>query len=301
MEIKNSYLVIFMFTILIMAFHSRHILRDLVKSIDKDFPIVILDNSQDYDLKSKLEKDYSNVRVIIPKENLGFAKGANLAISQIKSEYIFINPSDVFLPKKCLTDLKECLNEFNNFAMLAPTYKDESIYRNYELYSSKPEVNNKIAKKFGMKEVDIIDGTFILKKSEYEEIGFFDENIFIYFEPWDLSKRVTLGGKKMYVCEKIKFEHLGGQSHDPKFNFEATLQRNWHYCWSKFYYLRKYNSYLYAFKRTAPTLIKAIIKCIKFKLKNNKKEYQTHMAEIKGLIAAYFLRKSTYRPYENRK
>ena len=90
-----------MFTILIMAFHSRHLLPDLVKSIGMDFPIVILDNSQDYDLKSKLEKDYSNVTVIIPKENLGFAKGANLAISQIKSEYIFINPSDVFLPKKC--------------------------------------------------------------------------------------------------------------------------------------------------------------------------------------------------------
>ena len=165
MEIKNSYLVIFMFTILIMAFHSRHLLPDLVNSIDKDFPIVILDNSQDYDLKSKLEKNHKNVKVIIPEVNLGFAKGANLAISQINSEYIFINPSDVYLPKKCLSDLKECLNEFNNFAMLAPTYIDESVYRNYELYSYKPDVDNKVAKKFGMKEVDIIDGTFILKKS----------------------------------------------------------------------------------------------------------------------------------------
>ena len=43
----------------------------------------------------------------------------------------------------------------------------------------------------------------------------------------------------MYVCEKIKFEHLGGQSQEPRFNFEATLSRNWHYCWSKFYYYKK--------------------------------------------------------------
>ena len=218
-----------------------------------------------------------------------------------KTEYVFINPADVYLSKKCIDDLIECVKEFTDFAMFAPTYKDETIYKNYELYSDKLPINNNIAKKFGIKEVDIIDGTFIIKKSEYEKIGFFDENIFIYFEPWDLSKRVTLKGKKMYVCEKIKFEHLGGQSHDPKFNFEATLQRNWHYCWSKFYYLRKYNNYLYAFKKTAPTLVKAFIKCIKFKLTNNNKEYKTHLAEIKGLIAAYFLRKSTYRAYESRK
>ena len=110
-----------------------------------------------------------------------------------------------------------------------------------------------------------------------------------------------MAGKKIYVCDKIKFEHLGGQSHEPKYNFEATLSRNWHYCWSKFYYLRKYTNYLYALKKTLPTLIKALFKCSKFKFIKNKKLYQFHKAEIKGLIAAYFLRKSTYRPYESQK
>ena len=287
-----------MFTILILSFHSRYLIGELVKSIDKNIPIVIVENSQDQDLKNTLEKEHQNVRVIIPNENLGFAKGANLGIRETKTEYIFLNPADVYLPKKCVDELIECIKGFNDFAMLAPTYKDEKTYRNYELYSNKPEINNNLAKKFGMKEVDIIDGTFIIKKSEFEKIGLFDENIFIYFEPWDLSKRVAKAGKKMYVCEKIKFEHLGGQSHEPKFNFEASLNRNWHYCWSKFYYLKKYGNYFYAFKKTLPILIKAFIKCIKFKLLNNKKQYTIHMAEVKGLISAYFLRKSSYRPYE---
>ncbi len=113
---------------------------------------------------------------------------------------IFFNPADVLLPKKCIDDLIECVTKFNNFAMFAPTYKDESIYKNYELYSKKPVIKNNISEKFGMKEVDIIDGTFIIKKSEFKNIGLFDENIFIYFETWDLSKRVARAGKKMYVC-----------------------------------------------------------------------------------------------------
>ena len=156
-----------MFTILIMSFHSRHLVGDLVKSIDEDIPIVIVENSQDYDLKKRLEKEHKNVRVIVPEKNLGFAKGANLGINEINSEYIFLNPSDVFLPKKCINELKECLKGFNDFAMLAPTYKDEKVYRNYELYNDFPKINNALAEKFGMKEVDIIDGTFIIKKSEF--------------------------------------------------------------------------------------------------------------------------------------
>tara|TARA_B100000029_G_scaffold514511_1_gene617638 strand:- start:5094 stop:5972 length:879 start_codon:yes stop_codon:yes gene_type:complete len=288
-----------MFTILILSFHSRHLIVKLVKTIDRNIPILIIENSQDKELKDILEREYKNVRVIIPNENLGFSKAANLGINESKTDYVFFNPADVLLPKKCIEDLLECVTKFNNFAMFAPTYKDESVYKNYELYSKKPVIENNISEKFGMKEVDIIDGTFIIKKSEFKKIGLLDENIFIYFETWDLSKRVAKAGKKMYVCEKIKFEHLGGQSHNPKFNFQASLQRNWHYCWSKFYYLRKYNNYFYALKKTLPTLIKSSIKYMKFMLSNNKKQSRLHLAEIKGLIAAYLLRKSSYRPYES--
>ncbi len=288
-----------MFTIVVLSFYSKHLIEKLVEKIDKKIPIIIIENSRDEDFKNEIEFKYKNVRVLIPKENLGFSKGMNLGIQEAKTNYVFLNPADVLLPKKCLDDLTECIEKFNNFAMLAPTYKDESIYKNYELYSEKPKINNDISSKFGIKEVDIIDGTFIIKKSEFENIGLMDENIFIYFETWDLSKRTALANKKMYVCEKIKFEHLGGQSHDPKYNYKATLSRNWHYCWSKFYYFRKYSNYFYALKKTLPIFFKAIIKCVKFKLLNNNEEYKIHLAEVKGLMSAYLLKKSTYRPYES--
>ena len=287
-----------MFTIVIMSLHSRHHLTKFVEKIDENIPIVIFENSQDYEIKEELEKKFKNVRFIIPEKNLGFAKGANLAISQVKTEYIFLNPADVFLSNECLNQLIECINEFSDFAMLAPTYRDETIYRNYELYSSYPKLDLKVAKKFGIKEVDIIDGTFVIKKSEFNKIGFFDENIFIYFETWDLSRRITKAGKKMYVCDNIKFDHLGGQSHNPKFNYEATLSRNWHFNWARFYYFRKYHNYFYAFKKSLPVLLRSCLKSMKQKITGNKKEYNIHMAEVKGILSAYFLKESSYRPYE---
>ena len=122
-----------------------------------------------------------------------------------------------------------------------------------------------------------------------------------FLEGKKISSSTILSNSFGASCEKIKFEHLGGQSHNPKFNFEATLSRNWHYCWSKFYYLKKYRNYFYALKKTLPILLRAVLKCIKYKLLNNKKQYKIHLAEIKGLISAYLFKKSTYRPYESKK
>ena len=40
---------------------------------------------------------------------------------------------------------------------------------------------------------------------------------------------------------------------------------------------------------------------VKFKMLNNTKQYEIHMAEVKGLLASYLLKKSSYRPYKSRK
>ena len=54
-----------MLTILIMAFHSHHLIYNLVKSIDKNIPIVIVENSLDKDLKNKLENLIDNPEKIL--------------------------------------------------------------------------------------------------------------------------------------------------------------------------------------------------------------------------------------------
>jgi len=287
-----------MFTLVVLSFHSQHLVENLVKNIPNNIPIIIVENSKNIMLKTKLEEEFKNVQVLIPEENLGFSKGMNLGIQESKTDYVFLNPADVILDKKCIDDLLKCTKSFTNFTLLAPTYKDESIYKNYDIYSKKKnELNIPIVSEFGIKEVDFIDGTFIVNKKELESNNLLDENIFIYFETMDLAQRLKKLGKKMYVCEKIKFKHLGSQSHDAKFNHVAKLSRNWHYCWSKFYYYKKNVNYLYALKKTLPFIVKTFFRCLKFKLMNKKIDYSLTRAELNGSIASVLLKKSNYRPY----
>ena len=103
-----------MFTIVILSFYSKHLIEKLVEKIDKKIPIIIIENSRDEDFKNEIEFKYKNVRVLIPKENLGFSKGMNLGIQEAKTNYVFLNPADVLLPKKCLDDLTECIEKFQD-------------------------------------------------------------------------------------------------------------------------------------------------------------------------------------------
>ena len=46
---------------------------------------------------------------------------------------------------------------------------------------------------FGLFDIPIVSGCFmVMSRSAIENIGFFDERYFLYFEDWDLSRRISL-------------------------------------------------------------------------------------------------------------
>ena len=293
-----------MLTLAFLSHHSKYLITKLVDEIinyNLGVKILIIENSIDHQLKYELESKYKKqVKVYLPNENLGFSKGMNKAIELSDDQFVFLNPADVILSHTCIQNLLNCLNNFKDFTLLAPTYKDEKIYKNYEefLFSKKRETHQFEIENFNLKEVDWIDGTFIVNKEKIENNKIMDENIFIYFETMDMCLNFKKKNQKMFVVENIKFEHIGGSSHERKFNFEAKLSRNWHYNWSKFYYFKKNFSYLYALKKFSTVLIKNTLKLLYYFMTRNKESYLLKKAEINGSMHSILLNKSNYRPYK---
>ena len=293
-----------MLTLAFLSHHSKYLITKLVDEIinyDLGVKILIIENSIDHQLKYELESKYKKqVKVYLPNENLGFSKGMNKAIELSDDQFVFLNPADVILSHTCIQNLLNCLNNFKDFTLLAPTYKEEKIYKNYEefLFSKERETHQLEIENFNLKEVDWIDGTFIVNKEKIENNKIMDENIFIYFETMDMCLNFKKKNQKMFVVENIKFEHIGGSSHERKFNFEAKLSRNWHYNWSKFYYFKKNFSYLYALKKFSTVLFKNALKLLYYFMTRNKENYLLKKAEINGSMHSILLNKSNYRPYK---
>ena len=291
-----------MFTFVFISFHSETHINRLISGIEKKYPVIIVENSQNIELKNKLEKKYDNVKVIIPPKNDGISVGYNIAIREAKTNFVFLNPADIVFSKKSIQDLEDCVSKIKDFAILAATYDDETIYKNYDIWNSatlNSKCSGEIYKKYKIKEVDYIDNDFIINKSNFKDIGFFDENFFMYYETMDFCTRARRSNKKIYVSDEIKFTHYGGQSVDLKrFSYEYSLSRSWHYCWSKFYYFKKNFGYFYALKKILPNFLRSIKQMIICKFYKRDKEFFICKNEFLGIVNSVLNKPSNYRPFK---
>ena len=290
-----------MFTIVFLSFHSETHIKRLVSGIKKKYPIIIIENSLNVKLKNELEEQYDNVKVIIPPKNIGISAGYNLGIRESKTNFVKLTSADIHLTDKCLEDLEDCVSKMKNFAILAPTYDNETVYQNYRIWNPEKLTTSSTDQnfeKYNVKEVDYVENDFIINKKDFEDLGFFDENIFMYYETMDLCYRSRAANKKNYVCKKIKFTHYGAQSVNSKFSDQYSLNRSWHYNWSKFYYFKKNFGYFFAIRKIYPNFVRSIKKMIICKIYRKHNEYLSHKNELLGILASIFNKPSTFRPFE---
>ena len=173
-------------TIVIVSFKSGDILHRCIKSIDKKYPIIVVENSQNFKLKEELEKKYSNLECILPEKNLGYGAGNNLGIKNSKTKYVLTLNPDTILYESTISKLLEQANKIEDFALLGP-----------KVISDKENMSNTDSK---IKEVSYIKGFAIFfNKEKFNNIGYFDENYFLYFEEIDLCKKVIKSKNKIYL------------------------------------------------------------------------------------------------------
>ena len=286
-------------SVVIVAFKSSHLLEKLITAIPENNEIIIIENSLDTKIKERF-KNYKNVDVVIPKENLGYGKSFNLGLKLSKNNFTCFLSPDVDIPKGCFENINNIIKDIKNFAVLAPTFIDETIHKNYQI-KNKQFLKNLIVKNFKLIEVDEIDFAMsIVNKSNIEDNNLMDENFFLYFESTDACINLRKNNKKIYVVENLKFNHLGTESSDPKYIIDITINRNWHFCWSKFYLLKKHYGYFHGIRKTIPNFVRALKICFVSLLKRDKKNFKIHKASLSGLINSYFLKKAHYRPLENK-
>ena len=290
-----------MFTIVFLSFHSETHIKRLVSGIEEKYPIIVIENSLNAKLKNELEKKFDNVKVIIPSKNIGITAGYNLAIKESKTNFVKLSSVDINISNKSLQDLEECILKIKDFTILAPTYDDETIYKNYAIWNTEKLDNNfadETFKKYKIKEVDFAENDFIINKKNFSDIGFFDENIFMYYETLDLCKKVRMANKKIYVSQKIKFTHYESKSISSEFLDQYYLNRSWHYIWSKFYYFKKNFGYFFAIRKVFPNFLRSIKKMFICRIFNKKKKYSLYKTELSGIFASILNRPSSYRPFE---
>ena len=190
--------------------------------------IIVIDNNSDdnnfIDFKSK----YKSIYWIKNLKNYGFSKACNIGAKIAKSEWIlFLNP-DTIIPENCLNKLMikasfeenkiigiKQLNEKGNnthaYGLFLNIHSINGIFRLiYRIF------NNQTRKKLSKNEFfspDWISGSFFLiRKKDFDRIGGWDEDFFMYYEDMDICKRAKYLNIETKFYNNLYCYHFHGKS-----------------------------------------------------------------------------------------
>ncbi len=261
-------------SVVIVSYKSEHLIIKNIEKFNKNTRIFVIENAEDKTLKEQIENKFRNVKVILNK-NRGFSQAANLGAELAKTKYIFFCSPDNIISNNCFQKLEKIADDLNDkFSLL--------VLSNQKDYTDR------------LKKVEEVEGIscFLIKKDSFSNISGFDENFFLYYEDIDLVKRLLNNNNNIYKIP-VKY-HSEGASHNKRYNYPLELNRNWHYMWSKFYYIKKHKGYFFSLILTLPFFLRSIFKMIyNF---NNPEKRNIYYARFSGLLNSYRLKKSWYRP-----
>jgi GT2 family glycosyltransferase len=229
-------------SIIIVNYNTRDFLKKCLESLQPAIKktsfkaeVIIIDNgSIDGSLQFLNSLSWPNLKVIVSKKNLGFAKANNLVLKKSQGRYIlFLNPDTVVqketlevmvkfmnenpkvgaatcrveltngqLDQACHRGFPTAWNAFCYFSGLGKLFPKSKIFASYSLtYLPLDKIH----------EIDAGAGAFLIVRREAgEPLGWFDEDYFWYGEDLDFCYRLKQKGWQVMFVPTTKIIHWKG-------------------------------------------------------------------------------------------
>ena len=191
-------------TFVVVSYKSESTLYDCLDSLTNETKKIIVENSNNINLKKELINKYDNIEVILSK-NIGMGAGNNIGLKACTTDYAFVLNPDAILNKDTLVNLIAGLQEVKDFTLASPV-NDNPNFPNFK--TTYPNLKN-----VNVLSVTRIDGfSMFFNMKKFANENFFDENFFLYLENDDLCLRIKKNKQKIYVVKNSLIRHEGGIS-----------------------------------------------------------------------------------------
>jgi GT2 family glycosyltransferase len=219
-------------SIVILNWNGRNYLQQFLPSVlatsyaHKE--VVVIDNASTDDSFQYLQHEYPSVKVIRNENNYGFAKGYNVGLHQLGSDYYILLNSDVEVDPGWIEPVIALMESDASIAVCQPKLLQFKNKRLFEYagaaggwldYLGYPFARGRI---FDVCEEDngqynepspvfwASGAAMFVKASVYRELGGLDEFLFAHQEEIDFCWRAQLSGYKVYCCPQSVVYHVGG-------------------------------------------------------------------------------------------
>ena len=246
-------------SLIILAYNGIDLTLDVLDCISKldikglDVETIVVDNaSKDNTVKRLTGYKFPNMdfKLIVNKENLGFAEGNNVGIKDAlkrNADYIVLLNNDILFPNNLVLELLKSAKKDEKVGIVSPKmyfakgyefhkdrYKPNDLGKVFWYAGGIIDKNNVYSEHRGVDEVDkgqynieeetdFANGAAVLINVKLiEEIGYLDKKLFLYWEDADFSQRAKMKGWKViynpntYIWHKVSVAAggPGGETND---------------------------------------------------------------------------------------
>jgi N-acetylglucosaminyl-diphospho-decaprenol L-rhamnosyltransferase len=265
-------------SIVLITYKSEKIIFEFIKKIPKEIKTIIIENSNNKKMKEEIENKYEHISVYI-EENNGVSSSLNFAATKISTEYFLQISPDIdfnFNDLKIFLDLAEKLN--NKFAAIGPRFTEVNK-KGHKQIDENIEYNS----------IESIHGScMFINKKNYNYIGGFDNNFFLFFEETEYCYRGKKKGYLSYQTNKSLVRSLGRSVDIKDKEIEKKIKDLliWHFVWSKYYFTKvKYGNFL-SLIIFMPLIIRINFKIIINWTTNNQENLKKYRKRLNGLLTS---------------
>lgn len=212
-----------MISVVVLNYNGKRYLDDCLSSLAaqtfRDIEVIVVDNASKDGSVEHIESNYPWVRLVINRENLGFAGGTNSGIRAADGEFILTLNNDARADRRLLEYLHKPMKDSKVGVCAAKMLLADGRINSAGICISRSGA----AWDRGMFEADTgqydaqeevfgaCAGAALYRKEMLDEIGLYDEDFFLYMEDVDLAFRARLAGWNcIYVPRAKVFHHHAG-------------------------------------------------------------------------------------------
>lgn len=217
-------------SVIIVNYNGRKQLKACFDSLyaqlsDIDFEIIVVDNNSSDDSCGFITESYPDVRLIQSPENLGFGRGNNIGVANAVSDLVLLLNNDTILLDSPLPAIRNLLANPDYGVITINMLDANSNYipaigrfptplRLVKLSLLNDTREAFISGKFDTGtdyKADWVTGSFMLmRRRDFESVGGFDSDYFMYVEDVDLCKKLADIGKSSIFMPAMRYIHFVG-------------------------------------------------------------------------------------------
>lgn len=226
-------------SIIVVNANMRHFLEPLLTSIKDNVKkvaheVIVVDNNSTDDSRKMIRERFPNVLLIEMDHNAGFGKASNCGAQAAKGKYLLLLNPDTIVCGDAVQSMFKFLEREKSAAVVGckllnpdgTLQRSCGIFPNLRTEFFVRTFLNRIFPKGKMAgsyllgawdysttaEVDWVSGAcLMIRKSVFDSLGGFDEQLFMYYEDVELCYRTNQLGWKVYFFPQAAIYHyLGG-------------------------------------------------------------------------------------------